>query len=89
MAVALAIVQERMRRNQTQFGLATAADLGRTYISRIERGLMNLTVPKLGQFARGLGLPAWELLRSAEAILERHAPSSSNAIPPEIPPKLV
>jgi len=56
----------RKYRNQLQLSqeaLAHAADLDRTYISGIERGLRNPTVIVLSQLAVALGRDASDLLK--------------------------
>jgi len=54
--------QARQERGWSQEHLADAAGVDRSYMSGIERGVRNLSVVKLAQVARALGLPVRELL---------------------------
>lgn len=50
--------------SQEEFGFA--ADIDRTYVSGVERGLRNPTLLLAEKFARGLGVELHELLRPSE-----------------------
>jgi transcriptional regulator with XRE-family HTH domain len=54
----------RLREAQglTQEQLAHRAGMHRTYVSQIERAVKNVTVVKLDQVAKGLGVPLTELV---------------------------
>lgn len=54
--------QTRQDRGWSQEYLADEAGLDRSYMSGIERGVRNLSVVKLAQVARALGIAARELL---------------------------
>ncbi len=60
----LAANVRRIRKSKgwSQEKLAEMADLDRTYISGIERGLRNPTVEVLQRLAESLGVPAPDLL---------------------------
>jgi transcriptional regulator with XRE-family HTH domain len=49
----------------SQERLAGEADLDRTYVSQIERGVRNVSLDCLDKLARGLSAEAWALLRPA------------------------
>ena len=53
----------RQARGWSQEDLAEAADLHRTYVSGIERGVRNPTISVVSAIARGLGVSPDELLR--------------------------
>lgn len=59
---------QRLRRNKgfSQEALADAAEMDRTYISGIERGVRNPTIKVLERIASTLRVEAWELLRPPE-----------------------
>lgn len=46
----------RQERGWSQEELAEAADLHRTYVNRVERGLVNVSIDAMERLARGLGL---------------------------------
>ena len=56
------IRQKRTQSNITQESLALQCGLDRSYMGRIERGEVNLTVEKLYEIARALETNAKELL---------------------------
>lgn len=55
-AVAITIKHFRKERNMSQEALADKADLDRTYISGIERGVRNITLDSLEQIILALGI---------------------------------
>jgi transcriptional regulator with XRE-family HTH domain len=55
----------RKKRKLSQTELAEKADVSFITISRIERGERDPHVRTLARIAKGLGVPAFELLRSA------------------------
>jgi len=55
--------EERLRRNLSQEKLAFKAGVSRNFISMIERGERTVTVTKLSDIAKAMGIEAWELLR--------------------------
>lgn len=52
----------RQAKGLSQEELAFESDLHRTYISHVERGSRNITVNGLFKIAKGLGIPAAEIL---------------------------
>jgi len=61
-AVGQRIVQMRRSKGLPQEKLALVAEIDRSYMSRIERGKINITVEKLYQIADALGCDVKELL---------------------------
>lgn len=58
--------QARLARGWSQERLAEAADLDRTYISGIERGVRNPTLTTVARLAGALGMAVPDLLSSAD-----------------------
>ncbi len=56
------IAKMRKSKGLTQDKLALLAEIDRSYVGRIERGEVNITVEKLYQIAETLGCDAKELL---------------------------
>jgi transcriptional regulator with XRE-family HTH domain len=56
----------RLRKKQglSQEELAHRANVDRTYVSAIERGVYAVTIDVLDRLARSLDVEAWELLKS-------------------------
>jgi transcriptional regulator with XRE-family HTH domain len=54
--------ETRQERGWSQEHLADEAGIDRSYMSGIERGVRSLSVVKLAQIARALGVPVRELL---------------------------
>ena len=54
--------QKRLERGWSQEHLADEAGIDRSYMSGIERGVRSLSVVKLAQIARALGVHVRELL---------------------------
>jgi transcriptional regulator with XRE-family HTH domain len=63
-----AVRQLRTERRLTQEAFAELADLDRTYVSGIERGVRNPTLEMIHKLARGFDLRASELVRLAEGL---------------------
>ncbi|EJD0673918.1 helix-turn-helix transcriptional regulator [Vibrio vulnificus] len=61
-AVGQRIVQMRRSKGLPQEKLALLAEIDRSYMSRIERGKINITLEKLYQIAGTLGCDVKELL---------------------------
>ena len=57
---------ERERRGFSQEELGFEADLDRTYVSGIERGVRNPTVTSVRRIAKALGVASSRLMRAAE-----------------------
>jgi len=62
-----AVRAERERRKLSQEELGFEAELDRTYVSGIERGVRNPTVVTIRRIAEALGVAPSRLLRAAEA----------------------
>jgi transcriptional regulator with XRE-family HTH domain len=56
----------RMQRGWSQENLAEAADLHRTYVNRIERGLVNISIDSMQRLANGLGMDLRDLFEHSE-----------------------
>lgn len=56
----------RKARKLSQEELAHDADMKRSYVSDLERGLRNPTIRALGRLAAALGVPPSELLNDEE-----------------------
>jgi transcriptional regulator with XRE-family HTH domain len=54
----------RVRRELSQEKLAVDANIDRTYVSRLERGIENPTVALLDRLARALSIPILEFFRT-------------------------
>lgn len=67
MAIREILVQNLRRlrnlRNLSQEELAHRADVDRTYISSLERGVYGATIDMVDRLARALDAEAWELLK--------------------------
>lgn len=61
-----AIRELRLERDLTQDALAERAGMSENYVGDTERGQRNISLRALWQLADGLGVPASELLRTAE-----------------------
>ena len=57
----------RLEQDISQEQLGQLAELDRTYISGIERGLRNVSLINIERLAEALGVPPAELLRFSEA----------------------
>lgn len=55
--------RQRQRQDLSQEELAHRADLDRTYISALERGVYAATIDVVDKLARALDLEAWQLLK--------------------------
>lgn len=53
----------RRRQGLSQEELAYRADIDRTYVSALERGVYGATIDVLERLARALGMQVWELLK--------------------------
>ncbi|HTL69229.1 MAG TPA: helix-turn-helix transcriptional regulator [Lacunisphaera sp.] len=71
------IRSERRRLGVTQEELAWRADLHRTYLADIERGVRNITLKSIANLARALGVSAAHLLDKPEP--QTRTKSISNA----------
>jgi transcriptional regulator with XRE-family HTH domain len=52
----------RRLKELSQEELALRADLSRTYVSEVERGIRNVSIDNMGLIAQSLGTPLQELL---------------------------
>jgi transcriptional regulator with XRE-family HTH domain len=66
----LAVRAAREERGLTQEGLAEAADLNRSYLGEIERGLVVPSLVTVEKLATALGLPPSTLLARSERTAE-------------------
>jgi transcriptional regulator with XRE-family HTH domain len=64
--IGLAIRSLRRERGISQESLAGLANIDRSYMSSVERGLRNVSVLNVARIATALGVPVWELLRLRE-----------------------
>ena len=64
----------RRERGLSQETLADLADIDRSYMSGVERGLRNISVLNLSRVAKALDVPLVELLGSADSVSVAVAP---------------
>lgn len=55
----------RRLKDISQEELASRADLSRTYISEVERGVRNVSIDNMGSLAQALGVPLRDLVDPA------------------------
>lgn len=55
--------QLRNKQNLTQEKLAELANMDRSYISDIERGIKTISIEKLDKLAKAFNIKLWELLK--------------------------
>ena len=86
--IGLAIRSRRRARGLSQESLAALAQLDRSYMSSVERGLRNISVLNLARIAAALETTVWELLGSRDLPLtlitrtvETHRPAAPAAPP--------
>ena len=72
-ALGVAVIAAREKAGISQEQVGFKADLDRTYVSGIERGLRNPTVKSLRRLADALGTRSSVLLATAEAAVDRSA----------------
>ena len=85
----MTIRSRRRERGLSQESLADLAEIDRSYMSSVERGLRNVSILNIARIARALGVPVWELLRprrSAPVPLECSEPTAAEM---EQPPMLL
>ncbi|WP_374501725.1 helix-turn-helix domain-containing protein [Zoogloea sp.] len=58
--------RHRSEKNISQEGLAHRADVDRTFVSRLERGIRQPTITTLIGLGQALGTPAADLVRETE-----------------------
>jgi transcriptional regulator with XRE-family HTH domain len=56
----------RARLGISQEEFANRCGVHRTYVGKVERGEQNVSMASLERIAKGLGVPAWQLVREAE-----------------------
>lgn len=56
----------RQQRDMSQEALAHEADIDRTYVSALERGLYSATIDTLEAIAQALGVEPYELIKPPE-----------------------
>lgn len=59
----------RLAKGFSQEELAFRADVDRTYISRLERGLKQPSIMTLFKLAKGLDIPASQIIEKIESVL--------------------
>ena len=59
--------RERLRKGLSQEQLGFEADMKRSYVSDLERGVRNPSVKALGRLAKALGVDAADLIRIHKA----------------------
>lgn len=62
----IVIRNHRHKAKWTQEELAEHADVHRNYISRVESGLIDISVSGLTKIAKAFGIPATKLLEAAQ-----------------------
>lgn len=62
-----AVRKYRMARNLSQEKLAEEADIHRTYIGDVERGIRNVALINMSRIAAALGVPLSELISDMES----------------------
>lgn len=72
-ALGVAVKTARVRLGLSQEGLADRAQLDRSYMSQIERGIKNATLASIYRIAKALGIDASDLVRRMEAVLAEGA----------------
>ena len=56
----------RTKKGMTQLELASAAGVGRSFISQVERGHFSVTLETIGAIAAALGISPTSLIRTAD-----------------------
>jgi DNA-binding XRE family transcriptional regulator len=56
----------RMKRGMTQLELASAAGVGRSFISQVERGHFSVTLETIAALAAALGIPPTKLIQTSD-----------------------
>jgi CheY-like chemotaxis protein len=72
-ALGVAVKTARVRLGLSQEGLADRAQLDRSYMSQIERGIKNATLASIHRISKALGLEASELVSRMETVLKEGA----------------
>jgi len=72
-ALGVAVKTARVRLGLSQEGLADRAQLDRSYMSQIERGIKNATLASIHRISKALGLDASELVSRMETVLREGA----------------
>ncbi|WP_205746095.1 MULTISPECIES: helix-turn-helix domain-containing protein [Dyella] len=73
------LTRYRTRAEITQEELALRADLDRTFVSRLERGIRQPTITTLFAVAQALDVHAADLVRDTEDLLRRKTPGKKNS----------
>ncbi|HEX4345437.1 MAG TPA: helix-turn-helix transcriptional regulator [Solirubrobacteraceae bacterium] len=71
-AFGAAVRRRRIELKLSQEHLADKTDLHRNYVGGVERGEYNLTLTSILTLARGLGVPAADLVAAAENAITDH-----------------
>jgi transcriptional regulator with XRE-family HTH domain len=62
----VSVRQRREKLGFSQEAFANKCGVHRTYVGKVERGEQNVSMVSLARLAKGLGVPAWQLVREAE-----------------------
>lgn len=84
-AIGLAVRYSRDRRNMSQEELAELADLDRSYLSQIERGVKNATIASLFKISKALETPVSGIISQAESSMNEEMSGSKLAKPSSMP----
>lgn len=84
-AIGLAVRYSRDRRNMSQEDLAELADLDRSYLSQIERGVKNATIASLLKISRALETPVSGIIIQAESSMREEMSGSKLVRPSSMP----
>jgi transcriptional regulator with XRE-family HTH domain len=80
-----AIRSRRRARGLSQEALAALAQLDRSYMSSVERGLRNISVLNLARIAAALEVSVWELLGSRDLTVIARSVEILRTPPPAAP----
>lgn len=89
--IGLAIRELRRERGLSQEALAGLADIDRSYMSGVERGLRNISILNVARIAAALDVPVWELFlpppTPASSTLAAAAADAADALAAEWEPR--
>ncbi|RDI97537.1 XRE family transcriptional regulator [Dyella solisilvae] len=73
------LTRHRTNAGISQEELALRADVDRTFVSRLERGIRQPTITTLFAIAQALDVQAADLVRETEHLLRRKSPAKKNS----------
>jgi transcriptional regulator with XRE-family HTH domain len=82
-AIGAAVCDCRNQAGVSQEELAAQCGFDRTYISRVERGVLNPTAVRLWKIADVLDIPFHSMVRRMEIWIDEHSKSSKRETPPD------